>query len=267
MGLPETALTIGIFGADGKSKKEESGINSVELLFTGSYTEGDCIAVTSSLYPVPLKIRFDPALPAALVWLSAALEFPVPCGEKKLAYPPESFKEGAKRLSVSLADEAAWNDYRNLSENPLDRRGETTYYPHCTATVETRDESVFAARNTIDGVIEPSSHGNWPYQSWGDNEDPNAEIMIAFGRTVCVDKVLINLRADFPHDSYWKSASLAFSDGSSVNLNFKKTGDAQEFTFPERKTAWVKLAKLVKSTDDPSPFPALTQWSVFGRNA
>jgi hypothetical protein len=268
MGLTETTLTIGISGAGGKSKKEKSGINSVELLFSGSYTEGDCITVTSSRYPLPLKIRFDETLPAALVWLAAAtLEFPVPFGEQKFAYPPESFGEGTKRLSASLADETVWNDYRNLSENPLDRRGGTTYYPHCTATVETRGESVFAARNTIDGVIEPSCHGNWPYQSWGDNEDPNAEIMIEFGREVCVDKAVINLRADFPHDSYWKSACLVFSDGSSVDLNLKKTGGAQEFVFAERKIIWVKLAKLVKSTDDPSPFPALTQWSVFGRNS
>jgi hypothetical protein len=58
----------------------------------------------------------------------------------------------------------------------LDRRGETSYYPHCSATVETRGESVFAARNT----------------------------------TVFAGKVFINLRADFPHDNWWREAVLAF---------------------------------------------------------
>jgi hypothetical protein len=263
----KTDLTIAVRNAAGKIRSEAAGVNSVELLFSGNYAEGDCIEVTSSRYPLPLDIRFDETLPPAAVWLTGSrLVFPVPLGEQKCAYPPESFGEGIKRLSASVAGERSWNSYRNLSENPLDRRGKTTYYPHCTATVETRGESVFAARNTIDGVIEPSCHGNWPYQSWGDNEDPDASIMIEFGRSVSVDKVIINLRADFPHDSYWESARLEFSEGGGIDIKLKKTGDAQKFVFPVRKTSFVRLSKLVRSTENPSPFPALTQWAVFGKD-
>ena len=40
--------------------------------------------------------------------------------------------------------------------------------------LETGGEAVFAARNAIDGIYENSSHGEWPYQSWGINRDPNA---------------------------------------------------------------------------------------------
>jgi hypothetical protein len=261
---PDVSLSIAVRDAAGKARAQAEGKNSAVLLFAADYAPGDSITVTSSRWPLALRIGFDEALPAALVWLtSSALEFPVPVGEPRLAYPPESFGVGEKKLSVSAVDGAAWDAYRNLSENPLDRRGDTTYYPHCTATVETRDESVFAARNTIDGVIEPSCHGAWPYQSWGDAEDPTAEIKIEFGRVVSVDKARINLRADFPHDNYWKQAYLAFSDGSGIPLNLKKTGESQEFVFPKRDISWVKLTKLVKS-DEPSPFPALTQWAIFG---
>ena len=35
---------------------------------------------------------------------------------------------------------------------------------------------MFAARNAIDGIFENSAHGEYPYQSWGINRDPNAPI-------------------------------------------------------------------------------------------
>jgi hypothetical protein len=251
----------------GRVKASAKGTNAAELVFGGIYEEGDMITVKSTVFPLPLCMRFDPAVPAAMVWLAASrLEFPVPLGEEHDAYPPGSFAAGEKRLSVSLAAADIWARYRNLSENPIDRRGPSTYYPHCTATAETRGESVFAARNTIDGVVEPFGHGAWPYQSWGENEDPDAEIMIEFGRSVRIDRIYIVLRADFPHDSYWKEARLFFSNGTSIGLHLKKTGDVQEFMFSKRNTRWVKLANLVKN-DDASPFPALTQWAVYGEEA
>jgi hypothetical protein len=249
----------------GGIKASAKGTNFAELFFREPYTEGDLIRVNSSVYPLPLCIQFDKTIPAAQVWLAAPrLEFPVPLGELHDAYPPASFGPGEKRLSVSVTGRDVWNTYRNLSENPLDRRGETTYYPHCTATAETRNEAVFAARNTIDGVIEPSCHGAWPYQSWGNNEDPHAELMLEFGRPVCIDRVHINLRADFAHDSYWEEGCLLFSDGSDITLNLKKTGETQEFVFPQRTIIWIKLTRLIKN-NDPSPFPALTQWAVYGK--
>jgi hypothetical protein len=254
--------------AAGNTKAEAVATDAVCLSYHADYNDGDRIVVSCCVYPVALALQFDAAIPCALVYLrEGELEFPVPVGRALEPYPPGAFGAGEKKLSVSLADKATWAAYRNLSVNPLDRRGGTTYYPHCTATVETRDESVFAARNTIDGVIEPSCHGEWPYQSWGDAEDPRAEIMVEFGRTVELDKAVINLRADFPHDSYWKKAALVFSDGSRMALSLKKTGADQEFIFTPapRRVSWVKLAALVKNEDD-SPFPALTQWAFYGKD-
>ena len=261
-------MELRIVDKDGKKRAGAGGRDSAELCFAGEYAVGDRIEVQSDTYPIALALRFDPAIGEALVWLTGPrLEFPVPCGEPRDPYPPGAFGPGNKRLSVSRADEQIWKSYRNLSVNPLDRRGASAYFPHCTATVETRDESVFAARNTIDGVVEPFCHGAWPYQSWGDAEDPRAEIMIEFGRPVIADKLVINLRADFPHDNYWKQARLFFSDGGGMALDLKKSGDDQAFVFPARKTEWVKLTELVKDADDPSPFPALTQWAVYGHDA
>ena len=138
-------------------------------------------------------------------------------------------------------------------------------YPHASANVETRGESVFAARNAIDGLRENHGHGKWPYTSWGINRDPNAEMRVEFGRTVEVDCLLIFLRADFPHDSYWKEGKVCFSDGSSEVLNFQKTDKGQAFRIKPRRIEWLTLGQLIKNEDE-SPFPALTQIEVYGKD-
>ena len=87
---------------------------------------------------------------------------------------------------------------RNLAFNCYDTHRDLGLYPHASANVETRGEAVFAARNAIDGVWENASHGEWPYQSWGINRDPNAALTVDFGREVLLDELRITERADFP---------------------------------------------------------------------
>src|SRR5699024_11398160 len=91
------------------------------------------------------------------------------------------------------------------------------------ANVETRGEAVFAARNAIDGIFENSSHGEYPYQSWGINRDPNAALTLDFGREVLLDELRITERADFPHDNYWTRATVTFSDGSQLEIPLVKS--------------------------------------------
>ena len=107
-------------------------------------------------------------------------------------------------------------------------------------------------------------HGEWPYTSWGINRDPNAAWRLDFGRRVMIDEAVLYLRADFPHDAWWRQATLHFSDGSQIRLDLEKTDAGQRFQFPERQTEWVVLDQLIKA-EDPSPFPALTQLELWGR--
>ena len=130
--------------------------------------------------------------------------------------------------------------------------------------METRGEAVFAARNAVDGVYENDAHGTWPYQSWGINRDPNAALTLDFGRAVIVDELRLTLRADFPHDSYWTQATVAFDDGSREVLQLTKTAAPQTFT--PRTAKSLKLFEL-KKAEDPSPFPALTQLEAWGTEA
>ena len=46
-------------------------------------------------------------------------------------------------------------------------------------------------------------------------------------------------------------------------LNFEKGGHPQQFTFDKKEIQYLEFSELIKA-DDPSPFPALTQFEVYG---
>ena len=113
---------------------------------------------------------------------------------------------------------------------------------------------------SIDGVTTGCCHGEWLYASWGINRDPNAALTLDFRRDVTIDRIVIYLRADFPHDNWWKSALLTFSDGRDMELNFSKTGAAQEFTFEPKTIRKPEFSHLIKAETE-SPFPNLVNFS------
>ena len=139
-------------------------------------------------------------------------------------------------------------------------------YPHASANVETRGEAVFAARNAIDGTVAVSSHGRWPFASWGINIQDDAELTLDFGRPVTIDELRLTLRADFPHDAWWTQATVEFDDGSREVLELKKSAAPQCFAIAPRTVKSLKLFELIKA-EDPSPFPALTQIEAWGVEA
>jgi hypothetical protein len=259
------AFTMKVVDAHGQAKAETSG-DSCELAFERCYEAGDTIVLETSVFPCVVRIQWDEVIAASDVWMNGLrAEYPIPVNEEKEAYPPEAFAGSRHVISAKAVDRASWLLKRkNLSVNPWDKRGETVLFPHCIANAETRGESVFAARNVIDGSRKNSSHGQWPYTSWGDNERPDARIRIEFGRSVCVDEVGILLRADFPHDNHWETARLSFSGGESTVLNFQKSASEQYFECPSIVTSWIELGDFTRDEADPSPFPALSEWDVFG---
>ena len=171
---------------------------------------------------------------------------------------------GAKHyLFAQTARKDEVEAYRNLALNPADQHKDVSCFPHATANVETRGESVFAAKNAIDGVRANLSHGEWPYQSWGINMQDDAVMKVDFGRKIRTDKVVLYTRSDFPHDNWWKKITLKFSDGSSQDFSLEKSSLPHILTFPEKEIVWVELCNLIKA-EDPSPFPALSQIEVYG---
>jgi hypothetical protein len=260
-------MTIKILNEDGNTKAVSHGENETTLAFFGIYEEGDRIVFECGKKNCFVVLQPDDALGESLVYITENnISYAIPFGEKKISYSPKAFWGQKHYLSARVAEDFEVSAYRNVALNAMDLHGDTHVFPHAVANVETRGESVFAARNAIDGVKENRSHGEWPYESWGINMQDDATMKVLFGRNVTIDRIRLYTRADFPHDNWWRKVTLRFSDGSKLEWNLEKSQQAHEITFEEKTVEWVELCELMKSEEE-SPFPALSQIEVYGKES
>ena len=240
-----------------------SGESETYLVFKEEYKKGDEI-IFSPKEKGFYTLQFDHTLGRSTLWSNGEdYHFHIPFNEKHDCYHPSAFKGELNYLWVRKAYK--WESgYRNLALNPYDSHENNSLFPHSSANIETRGESVFASRNAIDGIVASNSHGLWPWASWGINKDPKAVFTLDFGRYVLVDRLIIYDRADFPHDAWWERATLKFSNNEELMLNLEKKDGPQEFTFSPQKISSLSLLNLIKA-DSPSPFPALIQLEVYGK--
>lgn len=233
------------------------------LCFNRTWEEGDAIVITAPA-GAHAAVAIDASMLQGEVYLpSGEMVWRVPFGELRLSYQPGLFEGSRHIVSARLLAAAETRACRDIARNPLDLRGDTGFFPHCTANVETRNESVFAARNVIDGLRFNTSHGEWPYESWGIGAREDAWCLLDFGREVTVQSMALTLRADFPHDAYWVSGHAVDSNGNDISFPLEKTKDRQFIDLGGRRVRWLRLERMVKS-DDPSAFPSLRAWEVFG---
>ena len=131
------------------------------------WADGDQVEITAPPHS-HLWLRMGAAIPEGEVYCPGGrMTWRVPAGEHRLAYAPMAFAAPRNILSARIMSDAELHALRDVARNPLDLRGDTDFYPHCTANVETRNESVFAARNVIDGLRYNTYHGEWPFESRG----------------------------------------------------------------------------------------------------
>lgn len=258
-------LALKVLDKNGKTICVSSSENEVSLVCTSEYKEGDRVVLETHEKSLYVWIQVDDALGSSLCYVTGNVSFEIPFGEHRICYSPKCFSGNRHYLHAKVAREDEIKAYRNLALNVLDVHGDVNCYPHAFANVETRGESVFAARNAIDGVTENRSHGEWPYESWGINMQDDAEMTVDFGREVLADKVVLYTRSDFPHDNWWRQVTLAFSDGEEIEWQLEKSQLPHVLEIKEKKISWIKLYRLIKA-DDPSPFPALSQIEVYGRD-
>jgi hypothetical protein len=57
---------------------------------------------------------------------------------------------------------------------------------------------------------------------------------VDFGRPVEIDKAIIWIRSDFPHDNFWHNGVIEFSDGSRESIEFNKIAEPHRY-FLSRK--------------------------------
>jgi len=273
-------LRLAIYDKEGVPRKSFQGEEEIEkdLVVTAEnfvhlsmrkfeYQEGDQIVVEMDESGRYLWVKLDETLESSLIYLPGnKWTYEVSFHSNRIKARPETrFSGGRHYMSVRCASEEEVKMYRNLALNPHDQKEETGAYPHASANVETRNDATFFACNAIDGVYANHSHGSYPFQSWGINQQADAALTIDFGREVQLDKVGFTWRADFPHDSYWTNVTIQFDDGTSETFSTEKTAQPQYFSFSARKTKAIRFCDLIQA-NDPSPFPALTQIELWGMN-
>ncbi len=257
-------MEIKVIRDNGEVKARASGDRQAILAWTGEYAKGDAIVLEGLEENCFYWWKADDTIEEALVYVTdSRVIWPIPVYEKKANRSPLSFLGTRHYLCIRRAEKEA-GEYRNVVLNPADEHDLKGVYPHASANVETRGESVFAAQNAIDGYRASCSHGEWPYQSWGINRRADAALTIELGAPARIDRIDVYLRADFPHDSWWEEIPVTFSDGSEEILRTQKpTGEGQSFPIAGRTISWLRLHDLKKHEDE-SPFPALTQIEVYG---
>lgn len=255
---------IRILDQKGQEKAGIAGDDQAILAWKGLYEEGDSITFSVPAASQHYIIRVDDVLDEAFVYLTdKTMTYIVPFNEKKDNINPKAFTGDCHYLTIRKAREYEISSYKNLAKNTADQHEDKGCYPHAYANVETRGESVFAARNAIDGVVSNLSHGKWPYASWGINMQDDAEMTLDFGRPVDFDKIVLYTRADFPHDNWWVEVTFTFSDGSTETVSLEKSCEPHQIPMKKSGITWLRFGSLIKA-DDPSPFPALTQIEVYG---
>lgn len=258
-------ITISVLDASGALLASSAHESEAFLCLDRVYEPGDTIVIASDGKHVWAQL--DTALLPGEVYLPGGrMSWRVPEGEHRLAYCPGAFAGPRHLITARGMTQVEVAARRNVACNPADLRGDTDFFPHCTANVETRGESCFAARNVIDGLRACTSHGEWPFQSWGIGAREDAWLLVDFGREVTIDEMALTLRADFPHDAYWVSGHVVMSDGSEASYNLQKTGNRQYIPLGRHTVTWLRLERMQKS-DDPSAFPALIELEVFGADS
>ncbi len=256
-------LTLKVLNKNKEVLSEEKG-KDITLSYNGVYEEGDHIRVSSSIDKF-IAVKFDETLNESIIFIPGkSFEFTIPMENvRKGCYGEEAFGGDSHIIRAREISEEEMYSYRKISLNSHDIHGKAKSYPHTWANFVTRESPTFYARNAIDGVIRNDGHGNFPYHSWAGGAREDLEFVLDFGQLVSVDKIVFFLRADFPHDTYWKNIDVEFSDGSIEHAEFEGIADGQAITFEPKETTYIKLINF-KQAVYPLSWAALSQIEVFG---
>ena len=175
-----------------------------------------------------------------------------------------SWKKENTLLPPLLSDP---NPYRNLAFNSdatdIKPGEKAASFPAASSNSVYRNMKAFAASNAINGNTANKGHGD-AFPSWG--PDQNVDGLwwqVDFGKPIKTDQVAITIRADFPHDTYWKECTIECSNGFTRKITLQKTADRQVFTFPvQNNVSWLKLTNFVPEQRD--GWAALTEVEVLG---
>ncbi|MGL4594339.1 MAG: hypothetical protein ACRCUY_06380, partial [Thermoguttaceae bacterium] len=188
---------------------------------------------------------------------------------RNLAYNPnakeikegENIKNSPGQVSSSQVSSSQMSESEKEWERFWMADERSKQFPAASSNSVCRGEKAFAASNCINGNTANKGHGD-AFPSWG--PDQNVENLywnVDFGKSVLVDQVAIWIRADFPHDTFWKECVIECSNGFKKKISLEKTANRQLFCFPPQKIEWLRLTDFVPAE---SGWAALTEVEVMG---
>ncbi len=250
-----------IIASNGEVKAEYVG-EAIDEIYGAAYAEGDIIeAVTDKIF---LKVSFDESQAESVVYIPEhKIVYRPPFGGELEAADRASWEKPSHRILLCEVGDAAY-EKRNIALNSIDNVENKYIYPHASASFFTRNDPTFAPKNAIDGIVDNSGHGPYPYQSWSAGAKTDMDFTLDFGTDTSVEKIIFYLRADFPHDTCWSSFDITLNGEERISASFKETAEGQEVIFDEPKTVkTIKLSNFAQSKVPPT-FAALTQIEVIG---
>lgn len=260
-------IRISVYHEDALLTTKEAE-NEVFDVYKAEWQEGDRIVIEAGEYPAYVSVRLEDTVGEGTVYLTGPMSYEIPFGFmiQGFRFSDTAFKGAMHYLHARLLSEEEQGNYTDLLCNPYDQHDAETVFPHMTANAETRGEPIFHAINVNTGLVANDDHWGYPYGSWGVDKNPEAKITAHFGRPVNVDKLVIYLRADFPHDNWWPEITLSCSDGTVQKLSMKKTGEGQAFELHKKGLTWLSIDNMIRS-DEPAEWPALSALKAYGTNA
>lgn len=255
-------ISINYAAANG-SNYSVTGNEFATLYVDKAYAIDDKVTITLPEGEKYLMVCLNSMMGEELVYVPSGT-FTYTVSNNTNAYPPTFLSSATNTITARIPTEEELTEERNLAQNIYDKIN-TTYYPHATAKSAYQSQAEFMPRNAIDGFTANTGHGNYPYQSWGpEHQDGYQWIKIDFGREVYVNEVDLYIRADFPHDVHYTSATLEFSDGTEKNINMEATKEAQSYSFDTEKTSYVIVKNLVPADSSTDYWEGLVEVQAYG---
>ena len=277
-------ISMRLLRVEGNQNRKREILTGEDEL-TATFLAGDEIEILSSSSYILLEAFGNEE--TLLYSKSGQFKIEVPKGKNAAIYP--SLPKEATTISAKIPNANELSEIRNLALNPYDVMAIEEYpgsgttivqkedspsinsesmYPHAYANAITRGEASFFARNAIDGQTNSAGHGDYPYESWGYDQKEEASFTLYFGRPVTLSSIGLTLRHDKAnnHDTYWKSATIAY-DGGEIEIELEDKGEEQEFTFDkEIVTDFIRIRDIV-SAQTGQGYAALTEISAYGYDA
>ncbi len=244
-----------------------SGEKSVELVVSEAYKLGKKITVTLPETQKFLAITIAKGeLDESILYLkNSKLEYTIP--DFSRTYPPK-LKTQPQTISARIPTVEELTKSHNIALNTCDLLNLKNAFPHATTTNVHDASADWMARNVIDGFTQNKGHGTYPYQSWGPGLGLSRtdKLTIDFGHDVAVTQLVITIRADFPHDGYWDSCRVYFSDGTYQELEITNSAKGQKIAVIDglKYTSSLEFKRFEKAKDSQGDWCAWMEVEVKG---